>query len=249
MIVDAENGEYEIHRRVHALGLPAEGIEVFEVQSDFDLRADLSELEGVLAEHRPHLLVLDSFRSLWGGKENDSGEVAAALDPLRNLVRRYRAGALLLHHSGRSSGAYRGSSAIGASAELGFNLARSDGDSDRERRYLETWKCRPAPEPSRRWLRLAAEDGRVFIDAAEPAQTSEADGEADESKAHVRPALRPKVLGALTSEVQSRADMLAPPDVNRRIGVSAAYSTTSSAKARLSGPREAGAGWQGAPAL
>jgi len=28
----------------------------------------------------------DSFRSLWAGKENDSGEVSAVLDPLRNLV-------------------------------------------------------------------------------------------------------------------------------------------------------------------
>ena len=37
-IVDAENGEHEIHRRVHALGLPSEGIEVFEARSDFDLR-------------------------------------------------------------------------------------------------------------------------------------------------------------------------------------------------------------------
>ena len=75
--------------------------------------------------------------------------MVTALDPLHNLVRRFGAGGLLLHHSGRSSGAYRGSSAIGASTELGFKLGRSEDDSDRARRYLETWKCRPAPEPPR----------------------------------------------------------------------------------------------------
>jgi hypothetical protein len=46
----------------------------------------------------------------------------AALGPLRNLVRRYETGALLLHHSTKSNGGYRRSSAIGASVELGFRL-------------------------------------------------------------------------------------------------------------------------------
>lgn len=206
VIVDAENGEHEIHRRVHALGLPGDGIEIFEADG-FDLRSDLAELERVLEENRPALLVLDSFRSLWAGKENDSGEVSAVLDPLRNLVRRFGAGGLLLHHSGRSSGHYRGSSAIGSSVELGFGLARAEGDSDRQRRYLETWKCRPAIEPPRAWLRLVSEGGRVFVDAAEPAETSESETERPEQAAPVRAALRPRVLAVLTAESQSRADI------------------------------------------
>ncbi len=71
------------------------------------------------------------------------------LDPLRNLVRKHNVATILLHHSGKGSGSYRGSSAIGASAELGFTLARAEGDDDRERRSLTCWKCRPAPKPDR----------------------------------------------------------------------------------------------------
>jgi hypothetical protein len=193
-IVDAENGRYEIHRRVKSLGLPAEGVELHEPEG-FDLRRDLGELERVLEADRPDLLVLDAYRSLWGGEENDSREVAAVLDPLRNLVRRYDAGALLLHHSGKGNGGgYRGSSAIGASAELGFTLARAPGDPDRARRYIETWKCRPAPEPPKRWLRLSAEMGLVLIDAAEPFAAEE---EERTPEAPAQQELAPKLLGAL----------------------------------------------------
>lgn len=201
VVVDAENGQSEIHRRVRTLELPAEGIECYEAQG-FDLRHDLLELDAMLEKHKPDLLVLDSFRSLWAGEENDSGEVAAALDPLRNLVRRRNAGTLLLHHSGKVNGAYRGSSAIGASAELGFKLAREDGDDDPTRCYLETWKCRPAERPPRRWLRLAVERGRVFIDAAEPSETEE-----PKVPAPVRAELAPAVVDRLTSEPQTRADI------------------------------------------
>jgi hypothetical protein len=169
LIVDTENGSYETHRRVHALGLPAT-VEVYEPAEGqrFDLRSDLGDLDRLLAAHTPDLLILDSFRTLWGGEENDSGEVAKVLDPLRNLVRRHKAGTILLHHSGKGTGGgYRGSSAIGASAELGFTLAREEGDDDRDRRSLSCWKCRPAPKPAKAWLRLSVERGMVLIDKAD----------------------------------------------------------------------------------
>lgn len=202
VIVDAENGAYEIHRRVRTLDLPV-WVEVFEADG-FDLRSDLAELEAILEHFAPSLLILDSFRSLWKGDENDSGDVAGVLDPVRNLVRQYQTGAVLLHHSGKGIGAaYRGSSAIGASAELGFKLAREEGDDERERRFLECWKCRPAPEPERRWLRLSVEGGRVFVDQADPPE-----GEHTPAAAQpVREELRPKVLAALTSIPQARADI------------------------------------------
>jgi AAA domain len=199
VIVDAENGEGEIHRRVRTLELPSVDVVAYEAQG-FDLRSDLAELERILEAHRPNLLVLDSYRSLWGGEENDSREVAGVLDPLRNLVRRYEAGTLMLHHSGRANGAYRGSSAIGASAELGFKLARADDDPDPTRCYLEAWKCRPAQKPPKRWLRLSVERGRVFIDAAEPVER-----EIPEPEAPVREQLTPRVLAALTDKPQTRA--------------------------------------------
>jgi hypothetical protein len=47
--------------------MPAEGVKLAEAEG-FDLRWDLSELEALLGELEPNLLVLDSFRSLWGAR-------------------------------------------------------------------------------------------------------------------------------------------------------------------------------------
>jgi archaellum biogenesis ATPase FlaH len=200
LVIDAENGEHEIHRRVHALGLPSENIEIYEADG-FDLRRQMAELETALQRHRPALLVLDSFRSLWRGEENDSREIAAVLDPLRNLVRRYRAGTLLLHHSGKGEDAgYRGSSAIGASAELGFRLKRRQNDPDRARRCLECWKCRPAAEPPHRWLVLCVEAGQVYINRADSPNEDE-----PRPTGPVRCELRPRVRAVLTQTPQPRA--------------------------------------------
>ena len=204
LIVDTENGSYETHRRVHALGLPAT-VEVYEPDDGqrFDLRTDLGHLERLLTQHKPDLLVLDSFRTLWGGEENDSGDVARVLDPLRNLVRKHKAGTILLHHSGKGAGgSYRGSSAIGASAELGFTLARAEDDEDRDRRSLACWKCRPAPTPSRAWLRLSVERGMVFIDEAEaPDDTSE------EPATPVVSQLTTRILAAANGNAMTVADI------------------------------------------
>jgi archaellum biogenesis ATPase FlaH len=202
LIIDTENGQYETHRRVHALGLPGT-VEMYEPDDGkrFDLRTDLPDLARLLGEIRPDLLILDSFRTLWGGEENDSGEVAKVLDPLRNLVRKHRVGTILLHHSGKGSGSYRGSSAIGASAELGFTLARDEGDDDRERRSLACWKCRPAPKPAKAWVRLSVERGMVLIDPAEPPEDQPS------ASAPVTGSLKPRVLAVLTDKATSRADI------------------------------------------
>lgn len=118
LVIDAENGEKEIHRRVRALGLAREHAERLTVAETrgFDLRGDLAVLDALLVETRPDLVVLDSFRSLWTGDENDSGAVSSVLDPLRNLIRSHDAAALLIHHM-RKDGGYRGNSAIGSSVE------------------------------------------------------------------------------------------------------------------------------------
>lgn len=200
LIVDAENGRYETHRRVHLLDLPA-SVVMYELGDGqrFDLRSDLTELERLLAAHKPDLLILDSFRSLWGGEENDSGEVATVLDPLRDLVREHEAGTLLLHHSGKGSGSYRGSSAIGASAELGFTLACDEGDD--ALRSLTCWKCRPAPKPPDAWVRFDALGERLVVEQAE------APGQKRHGKQSVAQTLKPSVLAALSDTPRTRASV------------------------------------------
>jgi KaiC/GvpD/RAD55 family RecA-like ATPase len=164
IIIDAENGQRELHRRLQSLGLSrerADQLEVFEAHGH-DLRRHLDELDDVLAQYRPDLLILDSWRSLWGGDENDSGEVAKVLDPLRNLVRRHDAGAALIHHM-KKGGGYRGSSAVGASVENVLELARHDEDPDRRRRRLRNPACRYEQEADDRWLRIEADRERALL--------------------------------------------------------------------------------------
>lgn len=199
LIVDAENGEAEIHRRVHTLGLPADGVEVFEADG-FHLGRNLDELMALIGAIRPTLIVLDSYRSLWpGGDENDPAAVAAALDPLRNLIRSEGASAILLHHLPKAARAnYRGTTAIGAAVELGFKLSRSDDDPEAtDRRRLDCFKCRPAPEPDRRWLRLHIERGQVFVERAKPYQP---EGE-PERRQPVRSGLAPEMLAAAATPI------------------------------------------------
>jgi KaiC/GvpD/RAD55 family RecA-like ATPase len=171
LVVDAENGERELHRRLRSSGLAgehADRIEVYETHGH-DLRQHLDELEAVLASHKPDLLILDSWRSLWGGDENDAGEVARVLDPLRNLIRQHNAGAVLIHHM-RKNGGYRGSSAIGASVESVVELARVEDDPERRRRRLRNTACRYEQEAEERWLCIEADRtrGLLLIDETDP---------------------------------------------------------------------------------
>ena len=168
LVVDAENGEREAHRRVRGLGVKR-GALVYAEADGFNLRSDLAQLDALLAEHGPDVLVLDSFRSLAPGlDENDSAPVEATLGPLRGLARRRCCAVLLLHHAAKASDGYRGSTAIGAAVEIGFTLAREREDPQaRTRRKLSCWKCRLAPEPEPRWFILEANAGRVLIGSAE----------------------------------------------------------------------------------
>lgn len=204
LILDAENGEAEIHRRVHALQPPSGRLTIVETEG-FDLRFDLDGLDRLIEEHRPDLVVLDSFRTLWAGKENDPGEVVAALAPLQAMLRRHDAGGLLLHHVGKAQESmYRGSSAIAATCELIFRLGRAEGDGDEERRYLRCIKSRPAPEPPLRWLRLSVEAGRILLSEAEAPEGADRNGPGRPSTAG---RFVPIILAKLDEGPQTQADL------------------------------------------
>ncbi len=214
LIVDAENGPDEIHRRVRALGVQQEDASRLTVaEADgFHLARDLDRLEALVAAVKPGLLVLDGFRSLWAeGDENDSSETSQVLGQLRDLTRRHRIGTILIHHSPRRGPTYRGSSAIAASVELLFVLERVEGDDDPQRRRLRCEKCRPASEPSPRWVRLASSDqladGRLAIQAAEPFVQSAA------RHAKTTDLLIPEIV-----ELLRRNGPLIRADIARRIG-------------------------------
>lgn len=171
LIVDAENGEAEVHRRLRAFGLSpaaADGFSVFGCdEGDLLNPGGLADLAEVLNEVQPDLVVLDSLASLWRGDENAAENIGPDLDALRNLVRRSEAGTILLHHKGKTGANYRGSSAIGAACEIVTGLARSENDEDEARFYLSATKVRPAARWPRKWMRLQVDGGAVRVEQAE----------------------------------------------------------------------------------
>ena len=163
------NGPREIHRRVRALGLTtATGLVIYEGVA-FSLASGLDELDSVLADTKPDLLWLDSWRSMWSGDENSAQEASQVLDPLRELIRRHNVGAGLLHHANKL-GQYRGSTAVGASVENIVEFTKADDDDDRRRRRLRNTACRFEQEADDRWVRIEADRARglVLIDEAKP---------------------------------------------------------------------------------
>jgi AAA domain len=169
LLVDAENGEREIHRRLRAIGLEPEYADelVIAEARGVDLRHDLDEIAELAAG--VDLVLLDSFRALWRGDERDEAEVAAALDPVRDLAHDTDTAVSMTHHAQKGGDEYRGSTAIGASIEWAVMLERVHDDPNKTRRRLVNPLARFAPERPDRWLTVRSEgdDGPVWLDTAD----------------------------------------------------------------------------------
>lgn len=172
LLIDAENGEREIHRRLRAMGLAAtDADQLVAVEArGFELRDDLDQIRSLLDRFEPDLLVLDSFRALWRGDERDEAQVAEALDPLRDLTHDREIATALIHHAQKGGEEYRGSTAIGAAIEWCVMVDRHGDDPDKTRRRLPNPLARFAPEREDRWLSICSDgdDGPVLLAACEP---------------------------------------------------------------------------------
>lgn len=157
LLCDAENGESELHRRVHALEIQ-KNVEPC-IVSSFSLSVNLSEVEDILIS-KPDIgvVVFDSLRTLWpDGDENDSGSVTNVLVPIQELARTYHVACLVLHHTNKGGG-FRGSGAMTAVPEIAIQLGRKFNDKNENRRFLHWEKCRVAASPSRKWLRIIQDE-------------------------------------------------------------------------------------------
>ena len=191
---DAENGPGEVHRRVRNLDLPPEHVHIYNA-AGMHLVRDFEEFEAAIITYEPVLAVFDSMRRLVPGtEENDSDAMAEATGCLQLLAKRHDTAVGLIHHGNKAGTAYRGSSAIKAEVTMSFKLARQPNDSDRHRRYLECEKCRVADEPEQRWLKLAVEYRRVYVE-----QTDAPDPEGGEPPAQTE--LAPRVLALFRENV------------------------------------------------
>jgi hypothetical protein len=197
MVVDAENGESELHRRLRALGLAPgaeERLAIYTSESG-DLLNDMAELEEAVAPEAPDLPVIDSLRSNWRGKENNSEDVGPAIDDVRNLARREDCAVALIHHAGKVGGEYRGSTAIGAGCQIVVGVGRHPDDPEPDRFVLTNAKMRPAARWSPRWIRLAVEmEAIVCLEEAEPFV---ADDAPPPPKAPAREKIAPQVAQVL----------------------------------------------------
>jgi archaellum biogenesis ATPase FlaH len=172
LLVDAENGEREVHRRLRAMDLATEHAAdlVIAEARGFELRTDLTQVADLAKRCRADLVLLDSFRALWRGDERDEADVAAALDPVRQLAHDTDVAYALTHHAQKGGEEYRGSSAIGACIEWCVMLEREREDEDKTRRRLVNPLARFAPEREDRWLQIhsGGDDGPVSLAVAQP---------------------------------------------------------------------------------
>lgn len=204
LIVDAENGPNEIHRRLHGTGLTnPDRYSVYEA-AGLRLREQehLDQLHRLVKAEEPTVVVLDSLVSLAPGlRENDAHEVQPLMQGIQAIARDTGAAILLLHHAGKGdTGAdYRGSSAIGGVVTLAVSMTAHDGDPDAARRELRWWKCRPCAKPEPIWLRITTDDGRLRLLPAEPFESTEVPG------APVRSALQDVIVASLRDDGPARS--------------------------------------------
>lgn len=240
LLLDAENGRDLLRRRLRAAGV-TDGVEVA-LADGLDIVTDAAWFAQAIRTTKANLVVIDSLRMLTSGRDEDkSGAMEAPLSTLRRLARDTGAAIILIHHKGKGSSDYRGSSVIVDQCDLLFSLGRVDGDPDaRTRRKLHTAKCRIAEEPEPRWIAINADSaaGTVTVDEAEAHEGGGGGG------GRPRDTLREDVLEALTGIARTQAS------VARAVGRAAKDQTVRRVLADLAGEGLAhrrDSGWAAGP--
>ena len=194
LYLSAEDSVDEIHRRLEAvvrherlrdeqlqgfrivslagkdalLAVPKQGKSVLSPTPLYD------DLEKLIAEHRPKLLVIDTLADVFGGSEIDRAHARQFVGLLRRWALEFDCSVLLLSHpslSGLSSGSgTSGSTAWSNSVRSRLYLDRdsADGESDPNTRTLRVQKSNYGPIGEK--IRLRWHDG-VFSSANAAQQT------------------------------------------------------------------------------
>jgi predicted ATP-dependent serine protease len=176
--VDAENGQYEVHRRVHSLQLPPEQVAIYDGGSAH-LKHHAEDFNDMLDHEKPDLLVLDSLRRLTAGTdENESGAMAEVLGFIKACAQEYDLAVLIIHHARKDGATERGSSAIKDQVSISWRMDRDQ--NDRAVRRLSCEKMRIAAEPGDRFVRVVATEsgGLAVQEADQPAPLLDAGGAA-----------------------------------------------------------------------
>lgn len=97
-----------------------------------------------IEQFQPDVVMMEPFRSLWGGDENSATEMTALMDRIINIAAEYKVGVLLTHHE-RKSGA--GDDGEEMSAGRGSTVLEG------EAAVMERWQSVKGEESELRWVK------------------------------------------------------------------------------------------------
>lgn len=118
--------------------------------------AELARLVATVRDFKPALLVLDPLRDLHGGDEDDAGDMARLIDPLRVLTVETGAAVMLVHHMGKAGEAtkqrrpgqrLRGSSALHGAVDCALYLSPMGEGPHKVVTVTAEHRAAPSPEP------------------------------------------------------------------------------------------------------
>jgi hypothetical protein len=119
-----------------------------------DRDEDIATLERALTEHTPDILLLEPFRGIWSGDENDNSAMEEVLDRLVALANAHDCGIMLSHHANKAPiegdwmGSSRGATALEGKVAAMEVFYEVHGGEQRELKWVKKRygkKHRPAP--------------------------------------------------------------------------------------------------------
>lgn len=129
----AAEGAYGIRRRIdaweahHRVTVP-DTFSLIGVPARLNRAEDVAELAEIVQEVGAQVIVFDTLHmSTPGVDENDSGQMGAVMDVLRELANRFGVASILPHHTGHAGERSRGSSSVEDDADTSF-VIRMDGE-------------------------------------------------------------------------------------------------------------------------
>lgn len=133
LILDEESGDHRLRRRLaqvmRGLNAPVDLPLAFVSLAGLKpgSAVDLVVLDGILAEVRPALVALDALADVLDGNENAAEDVMPLMQGLRWLAEEHHCFILLIHHANKTTGAYRGSSAILGAVDVAVEVTSRPG--------------------------------------------------------------------------------------------------------------------------
>jgi hypothetical protein len=149
IIIDGENAESQIHRRVQYTTIRSDAqLSVYIANNVILGLAELTEeyFDHINKTHAPKLIIIDSQRALWAGDEKEQAEAGQMLRRFARYLEHQPYAVLLIHHDNRG-GDYSGSSDINAAITGCRMHIRRHSDKDKPNaRILTQPKNRIAAE-------------------------------------------------------------------------------------------------------